>query len=176
MSNTDLFYIEYSIVSEVIMFIVFALVHIGYFRFKKVKKILRAILVQGVVSGILGLIITASLYNDIQEPIVAINLLNFVLFCTIIFAYGSMGPIMADRSVSVFLLILLDEDKDGKGSANYMADRLGGHFMFDKRFIEHSDVGAIKQDGDTLTVTKKGKKIAKFYLFLINLLNLKKNY
>ena len=176
MVEQDLFYIKFSIVANIIMFIIFGILHISHFRFFKVKQILRMTLIHGIVAGLIGVFILQLMYSSQVFPIIAVSIINFVLFCTIIFAYGSMGPIMADRSVSVFLLILLDENDEGTGSSNYMADRLGGHAMFDKRFIEHEEVGAITIKDDTLQVTSKGKRIARFYLFLINLLKLKKNY
>ncbi len=176
MSEVDFFYIKYSVSSLVLMSLFFAIIHVGYFRLKKVKNILRATLVHGIISALLGIIMTHILYGYIQEPVIAFDIVNFALFCAIVFAYGSMGPIMADRSVSVFLLILLDEDREGKGSGDELANRLGGHAMFDKRYFEHEDVGALKKNGDTLTITPKGRRIAKFYMFLINLLKLKKNY
>jgi hypothetical protein len=176
MTEQDIFIIKYAVFSQILMFAIFAVIHIGQFRLVGVKKILRTTLIQGMISGVISLVIMWLIFKDQGQPILSQSLLNLSLFSVMVFSYGSMGPIMADRSVSVFLLILLNENETGKLSGHEMANYLGGHAMFDKRFEEHADVGAITVDEDTLAITDKGRRIAVFYTFILNVLKLKRNF
>ena len=175
MSEQDLFYLNYSIIAQIFAAIVFFIIHILYFRSMNVEKILRVTLYHGIIAGVIVFFI-GGLFLDFEYSLTFIKIINFILFCTFIFIYASMGPIMADRSLSIFLLILINEGKDNTASISYLKKRLDCNDMFNKRFVEHQKVGAISRNLDLLTVTKQGRRIAMIYLYMIKLLRLKKNY
>jgi hypothetical protein len=94
----------------------------------------------------------------------------------ILAVYCILGPTMADRSVSVFMLIRLMRSPDGAMGRHALYDAIDFPKVYDKRVTEHAHVGALRIQADgTLVVTPKGRRIARLFLAMVRLLRLDEN-
>ena len=83
---------------------------------------------------------------------------------------------MVDRSLSVYLLIYLLEEKRGVLSKERLYSKFTVKDIMDKRLEEHSMAGAISLKGSDVAITKRGRVVAGIFSLNLKLLNLKRNF
>lgn len=90
--------------------------------------------------------------------------------------YGFVGPICADRSLSVHILLLAKRGRNENFSINHLRQRYTQEKVIGRRIKEMEDAMVIKLDNDIINVTSKGNRLAIIYEIFIKLLNLKENF
>jgi len=95
---------------------------------------------------------------------------------TAIFAFGLyafLGPITSDRSLACQLIILLSR-LDARGESFDNIQRRFNQTGFIQKRIDECKVGGIVQETNgKFFLSKKGKKLAQIYIFLLGWLNIK---
>lgn len=152
---------------------IFTLYHILYFRiFSPSHPFLTLLKIELLFS--LVYFLGYFLFNkDLSQESVLIPLaaLGFFLFAST--TYTILVAVMADRSVSVFMLMIAKQhDKEG-ATKQELYDRLNAKFIIDKRIEEHAHVNAIEIKNDKLYITTKGKLIVWLFETITSLLNIK---
>ena len=79
--------------------------------------------------------------------------------------YSILIPAMVDRSISVYMLLYLDESQSGQMDFNNLKVKLESDAILEKRFLEHQGAGSIEIKDNTVYLTTKGKIVAKIFLY-----------
>jgi len=90
--------------------------------------------------------------------------------------YSVVIPIMVDRSLTVDMLMRMYNSKDKKISVSELRN-LSIDNALELRLLEQKNNGIIKIDSDQISLTAKGKTIAKIFIFnnrFLKIRNLKK--
>ena len=87
--------------------------------------------------------------------------------------YAFLGPVTADRSIAVQLVIFLYNSKQGE-SKEEISRRFNTRAVLDKRYEECLRAKIIKEQDGQITLTPKGQRIAQIYLLMLQGLGLLK--
>ena len=90
--------------------------------------------------------------------------------------YGILIPTMVDRSISVHLLLHLDDAPGKTLIKQELSNRLSGNYVLEKRYTDHEQQGSIVLKAGKVHLTHKGELAAKIFLYNQKILNLKKTY
>ena len=158
--------------SCLLILVIFAVVHIVHFRILKPEVVLKACIIDIVISCFVGsLLYLMLLKNDV-----------FVIFSALVTMtlglaiYAILVPTMVDRSLSVYMLVYLDESVDGSLTKDQLKNMLINETILEKRIAEHERAGAISVDGEKITLTKKGRLASKIFMYDLEVLALKRNF
>jgi hypothetical protein len=159
--------------------ICFFLVHVTIFRMGKVTHamfaLVKIILVLSVIYlALLAITMDKMLLSYDDAAVISMGTLG--LFWCMSLTYSILGPVMADRSVSAFLLILLARKKEGTLTKNEIFQKLNPQLVFEKRLMEHADVGAVVVVGEDVSIAPKGRRIALVFEVMLKALRLKENF
>ncbi len=155
-----------------LILLVFPVVHVVHFRILKPEVVLKACIIDILVSCLIGsLIYILVLKNDVFVTFSAA--VTMILGLAI---YAILVPTMVDRSLSVYMLVYLQESADGSLSKDELRKMLINDTILEKRIAEHQRAGAILVDGEKITLTKKGRLASKIFMYDLEILALKKNF
>ena len=87
--------------------------------------------------------------------------------------YTFLGPVTADRSLASQLLVFLSTMPDSRTTKDNVFKSYNSNGFMEKRFEECRKEQIITETTETVALTKKGKKFAKVYIFLLNALSLR---
>ena len=90
--------------------------------------------------------------------------------------YSFAGPICADRSLSVHILLLSKYNSKTDFNVNDLLDIYNNKKVILRRLDEMSNAGVISLKDDLIKVTSKGEKISILYEIMINYLNLSRKF
>ncbi len=151
---------------------IFLAIHILHFRIFKPEFVLKASIIDALLT-VLTFCAILILFTKQDK---------FVIFssgiCTLLFLaiYSILIPTMVDRSISVYLLIYLNDAKNNELEVEELKKRLRNPQIIEKRLTEHQRSGAIEIKNNKIKITKKGKILANIFLYDEKILKLKKNY
>ena len=106
--------------------------------------------------------------------LVSLAALGFFLFFST--TYTILVAVMADRSVSVFMLMIAKDHNQEGVSKEELYERLNAKFIIDKRIEEHAHVNAIEIKNDKIYITPKGKLIVWLFETVTHLLRIKTKF
>ncbi|MGE4132950.1 MAG: hypothetical protein AB7F86_15015 [Bdellovibrionales bacterium] len=89
--------------------------------------------------------------------------------------YIVLGPLSADRSLSAHMCILMFRS-GGRMKEQELLNIYSQSVVFQKRFSEYDKKGVMKREGGDLILTARGARIAKFFAFILKMLNMKENF
>lgn len=150
----------------------FAVFHILHFRLFSPQIVLKASIIDSVIGPLIPCLVFSYYYNQYY-------FINFSVYTTtvlIAIIYSILVPTMVDRSISVYMLLYLDESPSKELNFDELNTKLQASSILHKRFIEHEEAGSIELKGNKVLLTTKGQVAAKIFLFNKNILNLKRNY
>ncbi len=150
----------------------FAIFHILHFRLFSPQIVLKASIIDSIIGPLIPYLLFSYYYNQYY-------FINFSVYTTtalIATIYSILVPTMVDRSISVYMLLYLDESPSKEMNFNELNGKLQANSILHKRFVEHEEAGSIELKGDRVLLTTKGRIAAKIFLFNKNILNLKQNY
>jgi hypothetical protein len=93
-----------------------------------------------------------------------------------IFAFGLytfLGPATADRSLACQMIVFLSGRAGAECGRAELYDRFDPEGFIEKRIDECREEDIIRDLGETIALTEKGKRIARVYIFLILSLGLR---
>ncbi len=90
--------------------------------------------------------------------------------------YSFAGPICADRSLSVHILLITKYSKENDLYIDDLLNIYNNEKVILRRLDEMSNAGVISISNDSIKVTPKGEKISIIYESMINYLGLKRKF
>ena len=90
--------------------------------------------------------------------------------------YSFAGPICADRSLSVHILLLTKYSKKNDFDIDKLLNVYNNEKVILRRLDEMSNAGVISVKNGSIEVTPKGEKISIIYELMINFLGLKRKF
>lgn len=155
-----------------LILIIFLIFHVMHFRFLKPDVVLKACIIDVVISCPVGFFIySIILKND--------SFVSFSAAMTMVLGlsiYSILVPAMVDRSLSVYMLVYLDESGYESLTINELKRRLINDSIVKKRIEDHIRAGTIEIRGDKIIITKKGRIASKIFMYNRDLLDLKRNF
>jgi len=159
--------------------IYFLVVHIMYFRVKCVRNVNTTVgtisLLCSLAAGITGWTFFSLQFSSANSAVLACVAapLTFLGFSGV---YALLGPVSGDRSISAHMVIHFLRSPKGVLSFEQLETVFPSKRVFEKRIEECLELGILSKENDSLVLTDKGKKIAKFFQSLIKILNIKENF
>jgi len=86
--------------------------------------------------------------------------------------YNLIGPASIDRSISVHLVNLVNQEPDRRMAVSDLFRYYPHADVLEKRFVECSEVGVFERDGQDIVLTPYGQRIALAYAAMGKLLGL----
>ncbi len=160
------------LLASLLILVIFLIIHVLHFRLLKPEIVLKACVIDVILSCLSGFIIYAFLLkNDLFVSFSAMvtMLLGLALYAVLV-------PTMVDRSLSVYMLVYLQESAQGFLSKEDLKKMLINDSILDKRIQEHLRAGAIEIDGDKIKITEKGRIVSKIFMYDLAILDLKRNF
>jgi hypothetical protein len=157
------------------MLLLFAAVHVASFRLRRFEAVTRAALVQGAVAVALGWGLAFVLAPAHARAQAGQLLAASVTALLSVFTYAMLGPIMAERSLSVFALIILKR-RGGPVPEAEMTRILLDPAICAQRYREHAEAGAVRRSDGVLHLTRKGRLLALAYERMLSMLRLRLNF
>jgi hypothetical protein len=90
--------------------------------------------------------------------------------------YALIGPASVDRSISVHLINLVNQEPDRRMAASDLFRYYPHADVLEKRFVECSEVGVFERHGQDIVLTPYGRRIAMAYAAMGKLLGLRPWY
>lgn len=89
--------------------------------------------------------------------------------------YAVLAPTMVDRSLSAFMLIFIDRSENGLSETEMIA-KFSPKEIFVKRLEEHVLAKAIYLKNDRYYLTTSGRRMAKFFSWMLRVFKMKENF
>lgn len=150
----------------------FIILHILHFRIFLPEIILKAAILDSIIAPLIPSIAAVYLIRNYYFIIFSSYLI--ITLCAIL--YSVLIPTMVDRSISVYMLIYLEEAQNNEINFDELRKKLQSNSILNQRFNEHNLEGTIEFKDDNVKLTKKGSMVAKIFLYNQKVLNLKTNY
>ena len=159
--------------------LLFFLLHIVILRLIRVKGLATTLNRLIAITGLITLLITFFAFKDAYSsvPTYIVSTTGSIIASVFMSGfYCFAGPICADRSPSAHMALVLLENSEHGLSRDELAKKYGYEKVFDRRLTDFLNSGIVTESNIKLRLTRKGHRIALFYLLLIKLLGLSKNY
>lgn len=174
-------YIGVSVFYLVVLFVIFLAIDIFHFNYFRPHIVLHGMMMD------MGftILITVLLVRLLPAlPFHAILLTNAsIIFLFIASLYSVLGPVMCDRSLSVFILQKLEEASDAHKTltvpelvALTQTHYIQGSHMVEKRLAEQQATGAINIQDDKITLTPGGILAAQIFEFFYKVYGIPKDF
>jgi hypothetical protein len=155
------------------------ILYVVVFQLGNVKRIVttfnKITVLATLITGVLSFVLLKPYYtSDSTFYIGSFGILLAAIFFLGLFSYA--GPICADRSISVAMAILLTRAPQFTLTKQKLEELYSNDKILGKRYEEFREAGVVLIQNETLVLTKKGQKIAQFYMLLLKFLNLKENF
>lgn len=165
--------------SMAIYLFLFFVLHVVVLRLIRTKRLATTLNYLIAVSGIMTFFITLFFlkggYSSLSTYVVGTTG-TIIASIFILGFYGFSGPICADRSPSAHMALVLLEDEEDALSREEMMERYGYEKVFDRRINDFLNSKIVRRSDNKYRLTPKGRRLSLYYLFLIKLLRLDKNY
>ncbi len=155
-----------------IYILIFVILHIIHFRILRPNSLFIAAIFDNILAGI---ILVVAFKNLVGFELFAVCSSSFLL----IVIYILMGLLMAERSLTVYLLLKIDPKEgiklneiENKTDEEY----IGENHMVRKRLKEQNASGSIVFKGDKIFLTKKGLVLINLYTTLRKVLKINQKF
>ena len=152
--------------------IIFSVFHVLHFRLLKPEIVLSAAIIDAIFIPLL----TSAVYCFFYKKELFIIFASYVISVLTAVIYAILVPTMVDRSISVHLLLHLDNASEKMLQIDELSSRLSGSYVLEKRYIDHEQQGSIVIKDNEVHLTTKGEIVAKVFLYNQYILKLKKTY
>lgn len=130
-----------------------------------------AIIAAGIVGGAAGWLLFGGLFSgEASKGVACIG--GGIAFLGFGGVYNLLGPTSVDRSVSVHLVSLINQAPGNRLNREDLFRYYTHADVLEKRFVECAQVGVIHRDGEQLTLTPGGRRIAAIYAAIGRLLGM----
>ena len=164
-------FLHYFLASLLIL-VIFIIIHVMHFRFLKPEVVLKASIIDAILSCFIGFII----FGVILKYDLFVSFSAIITMFLGLAIYAILIPTMVDRSLSVYMLVYLDENSNGSLTKDELKKMLIKDVILEKRIEEHLRAGAIELDGTNVKITKKGRVVSKIFMYDMAILDLKRNF
>lgn len=165
--------------SIAIYLLLFFILHVVVIRLTSGKRLATKLNIMIVVSGVFAFFVTffafRNAYSSLSTYVVG-TAGAMIASIFILGFYGFSGPVCADRSPSAHMALVLLEESEKGLTKKALKQRYGYDRVFERRIADFVDARIVSQSANHLRLTKKGYRLSRFYMFLIKLLKLSKNY
>ena len=158
--------------ASLLILVIFLIIHVTHFRLLRPEIVLKACVIDIVSSCLIGF----AIYAFILKHDLFVSFSSAITMLLGLAIYAVLVPTMVDRSLSVYMLVYLEESKDGVLAKEDLKKMLINDTILDKRIAEHLRAGAIEVDGEKIKITTKGKIVSKIFMYDLAILNLKRNF
>ncbi len=153
-------------VTGVLVFLPLHVVAVRWMRGNYLLTTLNAvIIVSMMVAATVGWCFLGPHFSSPATAVVAI-VGGVIAFAPYVGLYCTLGPTGVDRSVSAHVVSLLHLAPQHRLSRQKLFELYTHDDVLEKRIAECVETGIIEQDGDELIATKRGSRIAVFFLVL----------
>jgi len=156
--------------------VIYILIHLVHFRFFTPKLVLRA----SVMDSLLTILLSPLLYKICSIFLLEISIIQVFIAVIIFFQlsviYSILGPNMLDRSLSVPMIIILQKKGKIQEREFYKYKDINIETLVKKRIEDCIKSGNLTKEGGDLRITKKGTFVANVFWLLSRILNIKVKY
>ena len=155
--------------------LVFVPLHVVVVRAKGGRHLLSAVNLAIILAAIIGGAAVWLLFGDLFSASgvrVVACIGGGIAFLGFGAAYNLIGPASVDRSISVHLVNLVNQEPDRRMAIADLFRYYPHADVLEKRFVECSEVGVFERRGQDIVLTARGRRIALIYAGMGKLLGL----